>query len=1210
MLKFILFVYHHFALHKAALWGLLLLLIALFALASSRIHFKEDISGFLSKGPDSERIGFAYQHIGVANKLMVNIAMADADTAPDMALLTAAIDHFTQQIAEGDSLSYIRKMDYKLDQQQIFALSRFLVENMPYFLTETDYQRMDTLLTIAYIQHQLNEDKRLLVSPIGMALKQNILADPLHIAAPLLSHLRDFQANDQYRMYDDYIFTKDKRKGIITLESAFPVSETNNNAGLIDLINRVALDTQVAFDQKVVVKYFGAVDVAVTNARQIKQDSMISMLLALALIFALLLYAFRNLRSLLIILVSLLFGWLFAFGVLAVLKTEVSLIAVGIASIIIGIAVNYPLHFLDHYRHEQDVKTVIKHIVVPLLIGNITTVGAFLSLVFINSEAMRDLGLFASFLLVGTILFVLLFLPHLLKKRAGKAGVMAPKIRPVFGKLTEFAPEKKHWFIGIILLLSVVFCGLSFNTKFETDMHRINYMTDEQKEAFAEMIAALNKGEETVYYVSEGATMDEALTAYEQSKVALADLRAAGKISQISGIGDYLPSKAMQQQRLDRWQQFWNNHRDLIPLIDQCAVETGFRQGTFSGFARLVTEDFAVRETAYFAPISETLATNYIAEEPGRYMVMNILRTPEKDLQTLETTLADINEQSFAFDAGTISRTMVNALTGDFNTVLYICGFIVFVFLLFTLGRVELSLLAFLPLMIGWCWILGIMNLFDIRFNIVNIILATLIFGQGDDYTIFITEGLMYEYTYNKKLLASYKNSIALSAVIMFIGIGSLIISKHPALHSLAEVTIIGMFSVVLMTFIFPPLIFNRLTLKKGQKRLMPVTLVNLLSSIYAFTVFLSASLGITIAGFFLIDLSGESKKNKLRYLKLLCRTARFVLFHIPNVKSYFDNKSGETFEKPAIIICNHQSHIDLMCIMMLHPKIIILTNDWVWNSPFYGRLVKFADYYPVSNGVDNAIDNLKAAVDNGYSIMIFPEGTRSEDCAIQRFHKGAFYLAEQLQLDILPILIHGVGHLLPKKEFMLRKGEIHIRVMNRIRLQDADFGNTYRERTKNIRKYYIEQYAQLSQTVETPDYYADLVYHNYIYKGPTVERTVRANLKKYQNFRQIISESANCKRVLVQNCGYGEFPLLLALVNKQIQVTATDPDEDRLALAANCASVPANLHYVSQLAEKEEYDKIINLSKTLSDYSEKLHSFAGQIRSCTSNLSNSNVKI
>lgn len=93
--------------------------------------------------------------------------------------------------------------------------------------------------------------------------------------------------------------------------------------------------------------------------------------------------------------------------------------------------------------------------------------------------------------------------------------------------------------------------------------------------------------------------------------------------------------------------------------------------------------------------------------------------------------------RSFAFDALTVTERMVDVLSDDFNTVFYICGFLVLFFIWFAFGRVELTLIAFLPMTISWLWILGIMGLMDIRFNIVNIILATFIFGLGDDYTIF-----------------------------------------------------------------------------------------------------------------------------------------------------------------------------------------------------------------------------------------------------------------------------------------------------------------------------------------------------------------------------------------------------------------------------------------------------------------------------------------
>jgi len=179
---------------------------------------------------------------------------------------------------------------------------------------------------------------------------------------------------------------------------------------------------------------------------------------------------------------------------------------------------------------------------------------------------------------------------------------------------------------------------------------------------------------------------------------------------------------------------------------------------------------------------------------------------------------------SYIFDIAQLNSNLTTNLSDNFNYIGWACGFIVFFFLWFSLGSIELALLSFLPMAISWVWILGLMGLLGIQFNIVNVILATFIFGQGDDYTIFMTEGASYEYAYRRKMLSSYKHSIILSALIMFIGIGSLVFAHHPALKSLAEVTIVGMFSVVLMAYIFPPLIFRWLVWTKGTYRDRPLS--------------------------------------------------------------------------------------------------------------------------------------------------------------------------------------------------------------------------------------------------------------------------------------------------------------------------------------------------------------------------------------------------
>ena len=138
----------------------------------------------------------------------------------------------------------------------------------------------------------------------------------------------------------------------------------------------------------------------------------------------------------------------------------------------------------------------------------------------------------------------------------------------------------------------------------------------------------------------------------------------------------------------------------------------------------------------------------------------------------------------------------------------------------------------------------------------------------------------------------------------------------------------------------------------------------------------------------------------------------------------------------------------------------------------------------------------LRSLVERGYSILVFPEGTRSEDCRILRFHQGAFHLAQELGLDIVPVCLHGVGHVLPKRELMLRPGRITVTVGKRVPADDASWGDDSRSRTQAFHRYYIGWYDELCARYEDESYRAPYVRHGYLYKGMDVWRAYRRSVR------------------------------------------------------------------------------------------------------------------
>ncbi len=217
------------------------------------------------------------------------------------------------------------------------------------------------------------------------------------------------------------------------------------------------------------------------------------------------------------------------------------------------------------------------------------------------------------------------------------------------------------------------------------------------------------------------------------------------------------------------------------------------------------------------------------------------------------------------------------------------------------------------------------------------------------------------------------------------------------------------------------------------------------------------------------VKIGKMTEHKRLRLHQLIQWTARFVMIKHGIPGTTFSTKIADdlSFDTPHIIICNHQSHLDLMCQLVFSPKIVFLTNDWVWNNPFYGFLIRHAEYYPVAEGIEVLLPKLESLIQRGYSIAVYPEGTRSKDCRIGRFHQGAFYLADQLGVDILPMCLYGPGKVLPKRTYLLNKSPIQIRVDKVVTRSELSQIGDYARQASWMRKRYQAIYLQMTNEIE-----------------------------------------------------------------------------------------------------------------------------------------------
>lgn len=1158
MLNFFLRIYDWLQRHKRLCIGMIIGITGILLLLMATVRYNENINDFIPLSGNEQKAITLYQDISGSKRVVVLFHAKDS-TAQDRERLAEAVDTFANRLMQGSGRKHVRELTTQVDYDKIMELSDFVYSNIPLMLSDSDYVAMEQRLAdSSYVSDQLAADVQLMMMPATGFFSTNIGNDPLGLFTPVMERLQSRQSATGFEIDNGYIYAINGRYAVAMLTTPYGAMESSNNALLTDYVDSVAQQTMQVMPD-VVVEATGAPVISVGNAKQIKADSMLAVTIAVTLILALLVFSFRSWKNLMLIGFAIIFGWAFAMGGLSLVRGEISLIVLGIGSIIIGIAVNYPLHFVAHTDHGGSVRDVLKDMVAPLLIGNITTVGAFAALVPLDAPALHDLGLFAAFMLIGTILFVLIFLPHLVKRRK-----TVGEERLSFGRLAAQSPDGHRWILGVVAVLTIVLGYFSLSTSFDSNMHHINYMTPEQSRLLSSIQTSAGVNDTAnVYVVAEGDTWDKALAEREALDSTIDSLQACNAIERSSNVTAFVCSEAEQARRIARWDSFWNEHRDaLMSRLNAEAPAFGFNGDAFEGFDSIVGRHYAPHPIDYFNPLTSMLLSTSMSTANGGCSVVDVLHVGSDNVERVKDAMnTTIGNDGYAFDFVGMNSSIADSLSDNFNYIGYACGLIVFFFLWMSMGRLELSLLSFLPMALGWVWILGIMQIFGMQFNIVNIILATFIFGQGDDYTIFMTDGLINEYAYRRKLLPSYKNSIVISALIMFIGMGSLIVAKHPALYSLAEVTIVGMFTVVLMAWLVPPLVFGWLVRNGRDYRQTPVTFEQIVRTTYSTLWYLFQLLYAAVFGLLKYLIPGGRSKREEWFHRMVCWSMRADINCLDGVKHVMKNAT-EDFHKGSIAICNHQSILDPIYLLALNPRIVIVVGSKIWYNPIVHHLFRLARFINAGLPNDKLRAEVKRAIDDGYSVVFFPEAARSSNGRILRFHKGPFELAMELHADLLPIYLHGAGAVMPKDSAFAARGKITVEVGQRIPAADlATLGDTSRAIAKAMRAHYVERYDKMKRAIEDAHYFHHFVIYRYIYKGIAVERNTKRLLKRYDDFAHWVNAEPKASTAIVLNAAQGQFALLYALVHPDVEVLSYGFDKDDVELATYCTCLPTNLH-------------------------------------------------
>jgi 1-acyl-sn-glycerol-3-phosphate acyltransferase len=156
----------------------------------------------------------------------------------------------------------------------------------------------------------------------------------------------------------------------------------------------------------------------------------------------------------------------------------------------------------------------------------------------------------------------------------------------------------------------------------------------------------------------------------------------------------------------------------------------------------------------------------------------------------------------------------------------------------------------------------------------------------------------------------------------------------------------------------------------------------------------------------------------------------------------------------PCIYVSNHQSMVDILAVFALRMPFLWVSKVENFYVPFLGWNMWLNNYVPLRRGylpsIMRMVRTCQRRLKGGYSLFVFPEGTRSSTGDLIRFFPGAFRLAVRNQVPIVPVVIEGTQVILPKKQLFIRPRPVVMRILPAI--HPSAVGNDHKQLLETAR--------------------------------------------------------------------------------------------------------------------------------------------------------------
>ncbi len=790
----------------------MLLLAALFAVAALlcglRLKMNEDFTDMLPMSdPAIAEQMEALKHVRQADRLFVDVQTTELD--PER--LVQAADRMHTALREIPGLGEFRYNIEAGDMQEVFEQ---LQAQLPTLLASNELHELEGKLEGAAIEKRLAWMKKAMSQPQGLALKGVVQADPVGVGDAVSVRLRALQAGiGDAHIVAGRITSADGRHVLISAVPSFRPSELQRSALMVAAVLKAARGVEAGFPAgSVHVAVTGAHRMALENATMIRKDTTFTSMIATVAVAGLMFAVYRRRWLALLGLAPTLFGALAALVVFYLTGDPVSAVALGCGSILIGVTVDYGIYVL--YRlddappsNRDQLARAVAQLAPTLTFGALTTMAAFLVMFVSPVSGHRQLGLFGAVGVAAAGVFAMVILPLFVPVGSGGSARVLP-LTTVMQRLFAWRDRHARVVLPLLLILSGLCAVGVVRLRFEGDFARLNGVRPETRRDEAAVREVWGKALSLTTVVVTGASREEALQKNERVCAALRGLQQQGKVESFSSIAPLFPSEQTRRTNLREWSAFWSGTRrqELSNSLAGAAAKLGYRAGTFAPFLERIAAAPNI-PVAGGAPALDRLLGDYWSEKDGRVSVCTLVKAGDRaGFPRLREAIRKEAPGAMLLNQAALSDEITHVARRALPVFVALVVALNAVLLFLLLGRVELVLITLLPMAAGVFWTLGTLGLLGQPIDMANFIFAIFVIGVGGDYSLFMVMAELEPLRGRTDRTASTGGAVTICAGTTLLGVGVLVLARHPAMFSIGLSAWLGISLTLLATlFLVPP---------------------------------------------------------------------------------------------------------------------------------------------------------------------------------------------------------------------------------------------------------------------------------------------------------------------------------------------------------------------------------------------------------------------